>query len=145
MFLTFAFLFSAFCLFGQEGNVERVELQSATRGYKKTVEITPDSVLIRETSYMSSGSPKEVRRATRSAEWEQLMKALEGVTPAELPELQAPTKNRASDAALHSTLTISTPSATYQTPAFDNYRAHPSLQQLMEAIRKVEEEVGKAD
>lgn len=138
-------MISALCLFAQEQVVERIELQSATRGYKKIIEITPDSVLVREISYMSSNNPKEIRRATRRAEWEQLMKVLEAVELSALPGLQAPTKNRASDAALHSTLTITTPATTYQTPAFDNYRAHPKLQKLVELIQTVEKETTKEE
>lgn len=143
--LTLTFLFSAFCLFAQEEPVEQIEYRSLSRGYREIIQISRDSIFVEKGNLYSSTMPEKVGRATGSEEWEELMDALSGLRPEELPELQAPSKAHTFDGARHSTITVTTGSETYQTPVFDNYRAHARLQQLMDTIRKMEEEQGKTD
>ena len=139
LLFSLVFLFGSLCLLAQEPPVRKIQFESFTRGYQKKVEITRDSIQVEE-SGTRSGS---VQRAISKAEWEQLMATLEGVKPKELPQLGAGGKERARDAALHSTLTLITESGSYTTPTFDNYRAHPALAPLMEVIRQIEEKGGR--
>lgn len=139
LFLSLIFLFISLCLWAQQAPVNKIKFESFTRGYQKTVEISPDSILIEE----SGAQPVKIKRVTQPEEWEQLMRRLEGVNPARLPELETSGKGHARDAALHSTITLFTPSATYSSPTFDNYQAPQALSGLMEAIRKIEEKAAE--
>lgn len=139
LLVSFVFLFVSLSLLAQQAPVRKIKYEAFTRGYQKEVEITPDSILIEESGTKSG----KLRQALQPEEWEQLMSALEGISPSDLPQLKAAGDNRARDAALHATLTITTDSGTYTSPTFDNYRAHPRLEPLMELIRKKEEETAK--
>lgn len=139
LLLSFVLFFVSLSLLAQQAPVHKIRYEAFTRGYQKAVEITPDSILIEESGTKSG----KKQQALQPGEWEQFMSALEGIAPSDLPQMNAKGDNRASDAALHATLTITTDSGSYTSPTFDNYRAHPRLEPLMELIRKKEEEIAK--
>ena len=139
LLLSLVFLFISLCVWAQQAPVNKIKFESFTRGYKKTVEISPDSVLVEE----SGANSKKLRRAIQWAEWEQLISALKDVHPANLPGLETKGKVHARDAALHSTITLTTDAGSYSTPTFDNYQAHAKLSDLMEAIKKIEEKAAQ--
>lgn len=139
LLFSFVFLFVSLSLLAQQAPVHKITYEAFTRGYQKAVEITPDSILIEESGTKSG----KIKQALQPGEWKQLMRVLEGIAPSDLPQMNATGDNRARDAALHATLTITTDAGSYTSPTFNNYRAHPRLEPLMEFIRKMEEEAGK--
>jgi hypothetical protein len=145
LMITFALLLCSLFMLAQQAPVHEIKFESFTRGYKKTIEITRDSVVILQSGNVREGSSKEVRQALQAGEWEQLTKALEGVRLSELPGMEVAGKARARDAALHSTITISTASESYSSQTFDNYKAPSGLMELMEEIRKIEEKLSKKE
>jgi hypothetical protein len=143
LMITFALLFCSFFMMAQTAPVHKIVYESSTRGYKKTIELTTDSVVYRQSGHVREGSPALVRQALLPGEWERLTQALEGVSLAELPEMEAKGKNRSRDAALHSALTIATATGSYSSQTFDNCQAPAGLMGLMEEIRKIEERLSK--
>jgi hypothetical protein len=145
LMITFALLFCSLFMLAQQAPVHKIKFESFTRGYKKTIEITSDSVVMLQSGNVREGSPKEARQTLQAGEWEQLIEALEGIRLPELPQMEAAGKGRARDAALHSTLTITTATESYSSPAFDNYKAPAGLMGLMEKIREIEGKLSKEE
>lgn len=143
--ITFALLFCSLFMLAQQAPVHKIKFESFTRGYKKTIEITSDSVVMLQSGNVREDSPEEVRQALQHGEWEQLIEALEEARLPELPQMEAAGKGRLHDAALHSTLTITTATESYSSQTFDNYKAPAGLMALMEEVRKIEEKLGKEE
>ncbi len=141
LMFTFALLFCSLLMLAQQAPVEKITVESFTRGYQKKINITPDSIFFQQSGHVSAGSRKEVRQALQPGEWEQLMKKLEGVKLTALPEMEVEGSNRARDAALHTTISLSTASEIYNSPTFDNYQAPSGLMALMEEIKQMEEQL----
>ena len=121
----------------QSPDVRQIEFSKETRGYQEHIRITPDSLNIYvEDAVRGNGSMKESRRL-EAQEWASLVSALEHVKLSELDKLVSPTMKRASDAAMHSTITITTKDGKTFSHGFDDDDPHKVLQPLVKAVREV--------
>lgn len=112
--------------------IQAVEFSSATRGYSETVRITPDSVYVQQHGREGNNSSQ---RAITKDQWEEIRNSLKGVKISKIGNMQAPSQERARDAALHSNLIITTSNgSTYTSSTFDDHAAPKPLQPLMKAV-----------
>lgn len=141
--LLLPFLFSIFPPGGQKDAIREIRFESFSRGYQKTISLRPDSIFISEQNPKTGDI--EARRATEKREWEQLTEAVSNLSLTELNELEPPSKNRASDRALHSRITIKTAKGEYKSREFDGYNPHKKLDPLVEQIREIENNTRASD
>lgn len=118
----------------QSESIEEIRLSSSTRGYSKIITLRPDLFSLK----IEGKEGKETSRNATKAEWEQLVQALSGLPLNELDQLEPPSDKRASDRALHSTITIKTNKNEYSSRSFDNYSSPKQLVPLVEQIRELE-------
>lgn len=120
----------------QSAQVRQIEFSKETRGYQEHIRITHDSLNIYvEDAVRGNGSQNE-SRTLDAHEWASLVSALEHVKLSELDKLASPTMKRASDAAMHSTVTITTTDGKTFSHGFDDDNPHEVLQPLLKAIRQ---------
>lgn len=130
-------LFSISVSFGQDTEkICEIRFESFTRGFQKSIVINSDSTIIHEKSM--KGEDLEVKRKSTAAEWDQLMKAIPDYPLSKLDQLESPTQERASDRALHATITIVTNKNEYKSAEFDDGKPHPKLIPLTKAIKSLE-------
>lgn len=141
--LLLPFLFSIFLPGGQEDAIREIRFETFSRGYQKTITLRPDSIFISEQN--PKAGDIEARRATEKREWEQLTGAVSDLPLTELDNLESPAKNRASDRALHSRITIKTGRGEYKSREFDGYNPHKKLDPLVEQIREIENNTKASD
>lgn len=116
----------------QEPDVTAIEFTTLTRGFKKQVFISNDSVkTIVEGREQNNGV---MSRAITPSQWEELLRSVKDVDIRKLPELQSPTSRRAFDGARHSSLTVTARDGSTYTHNFDDESPHPDLQPLMDLI-----------
>lgn len=133
----------SFLTIQQEETINEIRFESFARGYQKTIIVRADSIFLQEQNPKSGDI--EASRKTAEAEWEQLTQSVSGLPLASIAELDAPTSKRASDRALHSTLTIKTSKGEYQSSEFDGYSPHKKLAPLVEQIREIENTTTPSD
>jgi hypothetical protein len=119
--------------YGQSKVITKVGFTSATRGFKKEVFISNDSVTVILDGRAGNGV---VKRKLASSEWDDLVKSLDDVDLSQIPQLKSPTSRRAFDGARHSTLTITNGTGAV-THSFDDEDPHPKLKPLMDCIVKI--------
>jgi hypothetical protein len=113
-------------------HIKCIEFSSVTRGYQELITITSDSLKF---SCKQAGQQKIARAsALKKSDWDELLNALNKVTLSEIPALKSPTMKRASDAARHSTITITTDSNQTFVHSFDDENPHEKLKALMRVI-----------
>lgn len=134
--LLLPFILSFALSYSQDETIEEIRFESFSRGYQKTLILRPDSILLREMNPKTGDI--EASRAMKKEEWKQLQQAASSLALAEIPNLRSPTRGRAADRALHSTLTIKTRKGEYRSPEFDGYHPHKALLPLAEQIRAIE-------
>jgi hypothetical protein len=116
--------------------VSRIEFSTLTRGFQKQLFLKPDSLI--EIVDGRQEANKVVKRSLNQADWERLVKSLDGIRLEEIPSLQSPTTRRAFDGARHSTIKITIQDGKEFEHTFDDENPHPKLKDLMEAILKVQ-------
>lgn len=116
----------------QESVITKVEFTTLTRGQKKEVFISADSVV--EVSEGLSNEHAVVKRKIESAQWQALLATVKGANLEEVPNLPSPTTRRAFDGARHSSIKITTADGRDFTHAFDDENPHQMLQPLMDEI-----------
>jgi hypothetical protein len=119
-------------------DVRCVELTSATRGYQKTVRVSPDSVV---TTVNNRGETSKSKRKLSGEEWAEIMESIQGVAKEDIGKLPAPTSDRARDAAKHSSITITTADGQKRTHTFDDEMPHERLMPLMNVLNKTENRI----
>lgn len=137
---TFIYLFSIciFCTVAQcqtAGAISKIEFTTLTRGYKKQVFISRDSVI-----EIVDGRQEEngvVKRKLNIEEWDALIKGLENVILKEIPTLQSPTAQRTFDGARHSSIRITDADGKAWEHSFDNENPHEKLKPFMDGIVKI--------
>ena len=121
----------------QSAEVKQIEFSKETRGYQEHIRLTADSLNIyAEDAVRGNGSTSESRKL-EAQEWVSLVAALEHVKLSELDVLASPTMKRASDGAMHATITITTKEGKTFSHGFDDDNPHQVLQPLVKAIRQV--------
>jgi hypothetical protein len=76
-------------------------------------------------------------RKITADEWTALVNMAKEIKLKDIPALVAPTMKRASDAAMHATLTVSTEDGKSYSHGYDDENPHEALQPLRKAIREL--------
>lgn len=115
--------------------ITQVKFQSFTRGGQKEVTVEPKKISIKEQGFNTSDIEKEIS----TEDWTRLLTHGSKLQLSELPNLEAPSNDRAADRAWHSTITIIAGSREYQCQTFDGNKAHSKLLELMGEVMRLEE------
>jgi hypothetical protein len=141
IFLSIVLALVALDSYGQDGNmILEIELSKQSRGFQEFVRITPDSMFVLQENRKGTGSAKDFKRAVTEQEWQNLLLLIQRVNLQDLPSLPLPTMNRASDAAMHSTITVKTKDGKSYAHGYDDENPHEALQPLHQAIRDLNDQ-----
>jgi hypothetical protein len=137
------FFTAAFVLFliatstAQTPVVTQIELTKQSRGYQEAIRITADSIFV-VAEDLKNGKPAiQYSHAIADGDWTKLVSSIGSLKLKDIPSLSSPTMKRASDAAMHSTLTITTNDGNSYAHGYDDENPHESLQQLRKSVREV--------
>jgi hypothetical protein len=135
--LTFLILTVACSARAQNSLVVQLELSKESRGFNEHIRITADSVNVTKED-LKNGKPS-ISKGWKVApeEWARLMEVVQSIKLKDLPALPAPSMKRASDAAMHATITVYTKDGKTYSHGYDDENPHPSLQELRKLIRNI--------
>ncbi len=119
-----------------ETSIKKIAFRTGSRGYQEAVTLTKDSVIIVINSSFEQRPSKNLKSKLTADEWNKINSSLAGVDIKNLNELKSPTMGRASDAANHSSIEITTDNE--YTHSFDNTNPNEQLQKLMTVITEIE-------
>jgi hypothetical protein len=123
---------------GQTGQtISEIELSKVSRGYEEHVRVNTDSIHVLIENRKGGKPSHSFSRKVSADEWTQLIKLTKTLKLTDIPALAAPTMKRASDAAMHATLTIYTQEGKSYSHGYDDENPHESLQPLRKAIREL--------
>lgn len=118
--------------------IVQIELSKVTRGYQEFIRISPDSVNVYKENGRDTQKPVvKYGRKLEPEEWTKLVKYTSEVSLEDFSKLPSPTMKRAVDAAMHSTITITTKDGKSYAHGYDDEDSHPLLQPLRKTIREV--------
>ena len=117
-------------------NITTITFTKQTRGFLDEVVLSRDSVQGYIENHREPENARNYSNALENDDWAALMQALNGVPIDDIDGLQSPTRNRAHDGAMHSTITITFDDGRTITHSFDDESPHPDLQPLLDAILK---------
>jgi hypothetical protein len=137
LFVVASLLLTSLFSYGQKADeITQIVFSTSTRGYLKQVLFDPSHLEVKEEGSRSGENINYSRRLNKK-EWAQLCHEFKGISLGEIPDLQSPSMKRASDAAMASTITITTKKGKTVTHDFDNENPHEKLQGLMKAILNI--------
>lgn len=114
-----------------------VEVSKSSRGYSEEIRLTPDSVFTFKENRIEGAAPVRQVSPLPEGAWQKLVKTLDGVDLNELGQMPSPTMNRASDAAMHSSIRIRTAKGETYSHGYDDEDPHPVLKPLLEMVRTI--------
>jgi len=115
-------------------DITSITFTKQTRGYLDEVVISRDSVHGVIENDRSPENSKTYAAGVDPEDWTKLMVALKDVSLRDIDGLRSPTMNRAHDAAIHSSITITLEDGNTVVHSFDDENPHPDLQPLLNAI-----------
>lgn len=121
----------------KNAEIKQVEFSKVSRGYEGHVRIKSDSVHVFIHDIRGDKAAVKFSRKTEESEW---VKIIESAKPLKLKEIEAlpsPTMKRASDAAMHGTLTITTADEKTYPHGFDDENPHDSLKPLLKLVKEI--------
>lgn len=118
-------------------NIARIELSKVSRGHQEYIRVTPDSVNVLVQSSLSSESNADFGRKLEADEWINLVKKLEGIKLADIPNLPSPTMKRAHDGAYHSTITVQTKDGKEYAHGYDDEDPNKALRSFRKELRDI--------
>ena len=125
----------------QPADAERivsVELTLQTRGVYKSILVTP-----KQTQVEVNG--KQQKRPTPSAQWQAILKALQGVNLRGLSSLPVDVSRTAVDSALSARLRVATTTQTYESAPYDHPNPPAGLVSLIRTIVAVAPPASRAE
>jgi hypothetical protein len=136
--LTLVLIFSAAVSFSQrKPTIKSVEFSKVSRGYEERVTITADSIHTWLDNHREQKNPSSTANIMDSKQWASIVDTVQGLNLRELPSLPSPTMKRATDAAMHGTITITTQDGTSYSHGFDDENPHIDLMPLLKKIKEV--------
>lgn len=120
-----------------KSEIKQIEFSKVSRGYEEHVRIKADSVHVLVHDIRGDKAPVNFSRKTEEAEWVGLMEILQSIKVKEIETLPSPSMKRASDAAMHGTLTLTTNSGKSYSHGFDDENPHDALKPLLKAVREI--------
>jgi len=115
-------------------NISTIAFTKQSRGYLDEVVISRDSVHGVVENHREPDNAKQYSADVDQDDWTNLMIALKDVSLEDIDGLQSPTRNRAHDGAIHSSIVITFENGNSITHSFDDENPHPDLQPLLNAI-----------
>jgi hypothetical protein len=117
--------------------IREVELSKISRGYEEHIRINADSLHVMIENRKGEKASQSFSRKISPDEWTSIINVAKGIKLKDVPALAAPSMKRASDAAMHSTLTVSTEDGQSYSHGYDDEDPHEALQPLRKAIREI--------
>jgi hypothetical protein len=117
--------------------IRQVEFSKVSRGFEEHVRIKADSVHVFVHDIRGDKAAVKFSRKIDETEWVKIVEALKQVKIRQIESLPSPTMNRASDAAMHGTLTFITGDSKSYAHGFDDENPHESLKPLLKAVREI--------
>jgi hypothetical protein len=117
--------------------IKEIEFSKISRGYEEHVRVKSDSVHVFIHDMRGEKTPVNFSRKIEEAEWVSLIESLKVIRLTDIEELPSPSMKRASDAAMHGTLTVTTKSEQSYSHGFDNEDPHESLKPLLKLVRDI--------
>jgi hypothetical protein len=137
-FLTFTLISLAAVAFAQhKPTIKSIEFSKVSRGYEERVTITPDSIHTWMDNHRGQKNPSSTKSVMDSKQWAGILDTIQGLNLKELSSLPSPTMKRATDAAMHGTITITTQDGTSYSHGFDDENPHIDLMPLLKKIKEV--------
>ncbi|MGH1517794.1 hypothetical protein [Chryseobacterium sp. JK1] len=116
----------------QQQKIEKIELTEQTRGFRRSIVLTPASKTI-------NTNEEVVSSKIASSEWAKISKLVETIDLKQISRLQSPTTGRNSDRALASSIIITSEGTEYTSSSFDSGKPPKELEALYNAIEIKEE------
>jgi aspartate carbamoyltransferase regulatory subunit len=112
----------------QKETIKSVDLTYQTRGMRKFLHITPDSIVvtINEETHQYKTTP---------AQWEKIINALEKVNLAGISSLKRPSKRAAFDGAMAAQLVVLTSKKKYESSGFDHNKPNIVLVKTIDYMK----------
>ncbi|HEY0651892.1 MAG TPA: hypothetical protein VGD65_02150 [Chryseosolibacter sp.] len=117
--------------------IKQIEFSKISRGYEEHVRINADSVHVLVHDIRGDKAPVNFSRKTDKQEWIDLIEVVKTIRVTEIDGLPSPTMKRASDAAMHGTLTLTTLADKSYSHGFDDENPHESLKPLLAVVREL--------
>ncbi|HEY0743829.1 MAG TPA: hypothetical protein VGD40_20330 [Chryseosolibacter sp.] len=118
-------------------DIKEIEFSKIARGYEEHVRVNPDSVHVLIHDVRGEKPATNFSRKLEKEEWVKLMDIAKSIKVSEIESLPSPTMKRASDAAMHGTLTLTTGKDKSYSHGFDDENPHDSLKPLLQAVREI--------
>lgn len=135
LFIVISLLLAALPSVEQQQDIKQIEFSKISRGYEEHIRINIDSIHILTHDMRQDKPAMTVSRKLDRDEWLVLLNAISEVDLKEIESLSSPTMNRASDAAMHGTISIMTSAQKSYVHGFDDENPNELLRPLMKAIR----------
>jgi hypothetical protein len=135
IFMVFAFGTASKCQ--QDPAIREIELSKVSRGYAEHIRINPDSLHVLTENRKGNNPPESYSRKITKEEWTALIKIIQDIPLKDIPALTSPTMKRASDGAMHATITVYTTDEKSYSHGYDDEDPHKALQPLRKAIREL--------
>lgn len=120
-----------------KNDIKEIEFSKIARGYEEHVRITTDSVHVFMHDVRGEKPAVSFSRKIEKDEWVKLMDITKSIKLSEIGGLPSPTMKRASDAAMHGTLTLTTGGDKSYSHGFDDENPHDSLKPLLKSVREI--------
>lgn len=117
------------CLVFQDSEILSFEYEASTRGSLKKVTIRKDSTFIID-------QDKEIKIATKKADWVFLNQQLAQIDLNKLELFEAPTEERYSDKSLRAHFSINTRSHSYESAEFDDGNSPEEIKHFVEVLTR---------
>lgn len=121
----------------KNSEIRQVEFSKVSRGYEEHVRIKSDSVHVFVHDIRGDKAAVKFARKIEESEWVRIVEAIKPVKVKEIEALPSPTMKRASDAAMHGTLTITTGDGKSYANGFDDENPHDSLKPLLKIVKEI--------
>jgi hypothetical protein len=118
-------------------SVREIELSKISRGYEEHIRVDADSLHVLIENRKSEKPSQSFSRKITTDEWATLVSIVKEIKLKDMPALVAPTMKRASDGAMHATLTVNTEDGKSYSHGYDDEDPHEALQPLRKAIREL--------
>lgn len=117
--------------------IKQIEFSKVSRGYEEHVRIKADSVHVFVHDMRGDKAAVKFARKIEESEWIKIVEKTKSLKLNEIEKLPSPTMNRASDAALHGTLTITTGDDKSYSHGFDDENPHDLLKPLLGIVKEI--------
>jgi hypothetical protein len=117
--------------------IKQIEFSKVSRGYEEHVRIKSDSVHVFIHDTRGDKAAVKFARKIDESEWVKIIDAIKPVKIKEIETLASPTMNRASDAAMHGTLTLTAGDDKSYAHGFDDENPHDSLKPLLKVVKEI--------